>query len=361
MEIKAAIVCGDGVGPEMMGAALSALQTVCQKFSHTLSVYPVCACSEALEQGMDPLPDASLAQCLAVPAVLFGNTGLEKYRDRPLEERPEGALMKLRRSLAVTTNIRPVCCYPELSDFSPLKESVLAKGLDFVFVRDIAGGVLCSERVNGEGKYGREAYEYEYYNESIVSDTAHIAMELALKRKGRIANLDKSNVLASSRLWRKTVSRVAEEYPGLQLKHYYIDNAAMQIMEKPQDFDVLLTSNLFGDIISDEGTQMTGTPYLFGSAEISRNGHAIYTPNQLHHPDESVIGKNIVNPIGMISAAAMMLRFSFGLEREARVVENAVREVIRNGAATKDIWLPGRKLLGTEEMGQAVCSAIRRM
>ena len=266
--------------------------------------------------------------------------------------------MALRKALGVTTNIRPVRYYPELSEFSPLKERVLERGLDFAFVRDIVGGVLCSDKVSGEGKYGREAYEYEYYNEKIVSDTAHIAMKLAAGRRKKVANLDKSNVLASSRLWRQKVTEVAGEYPDIELSHYYIDNAAMRIMETPENFDVLVTSNLFGDIISDEGTQMTGTQYLYGSAELSRAGHAIYTPNQLHHPDESIIGKDVVNPLGMITAAAMMLRFSFGLEEEARTLEKAVSEVIRNGMATRDIWMPGKKLLGTEEMGQAVCEAI---
>lgn len=358
MKIETAVICGDGVGPEMMGAALSALKAVCKKYHHELVTYPVCACSKALELGKKPLPEESLQQCLAVPAVLFGNTGLEKYRDKPLQERPEGALMALRKALGVTTNIRPVRYYPELSEFSPLKERVLERGLDFAFVRDIVGGVLCSDKVSGEGKYGREAYEYEYYNEKIVSDTAHIAMKLAAGRRKKVANLDKSNVLASSRLWRQKVTEVAGEYPDIELSHYYIDNAAMRIMETPENFDVLVTSNLFGDIISDEGTQMTGTQYLYGSAELSRAGHAIYTPNQLHHPDESIIGKNIVNPLGMIAAAAMMLRFSFGLEEEARMLEKAVAEVVRNGMATRDIWMPGKRLLGTEEMGQAVCEAI---
>lgn len=361
MKIEAAVIAGDGVGPEMMAQALSVLGTVCEKYHHEWKIYPVCACSEALEQGKDPLPEDSLKQCLAVPAVLFGNSGLKKYRDRPLHERPEGALMKLRKMLKVTTNIRPVRCYPALTEFSPLKEEILARGLDFVFVRDIEGGVLCSDKVSKTGKYGKEAYEYEYYNEKIVSDTAHIAMKLAGMRKKKVANLDKSNVLASSRLWRQTVSQIAQQYPEIELSHDYIDHAAMRILESPQDFDVIVTSNLFGDIISDEGTQMTGTPYLYGSAEISRDGHAIYTPNQLHYPDESVIGKQVVNPIGMIASAALMLRFSFGLEEEAKVIEDAVAMVIQEGMATKDIWTPGKELMGTEEMGEAVCRKIRNI
>lgn len=360
MRIEAAVICGDGVGPEMMGPALSVLKTVCERYHHEWRLHLVCACSEALEQGKGPIPEESLRTCLSVPAVLFGNTGLKKYADQPLSQRPEGALMELRKALGVTTNIRPVRAYPELAEFSPLKKEVLGLGMDFVFVRDIEGGVLCSDKVSQEGKYGQEAYEYEYYNEKIVRDTAHIAMKLAESRRKKVANLDKSNVLASSRLWRQIVGQVAQEYPEIELSHYYIDNAAMRILESPQEFDVLVTSNLFGDIISDEGTQMTGTAYLYGSAEINRSGHAIYTPNQLHHPDESIIGKQVVNPIGMISAVALMFRFSFGLEREAQTIESAIEQVIRDGMATKDIWTPGRVLLGTEEIGTAVCEKVKQ-
>ena len=361
MKLEAAVIQGDGVGPEMMEEAVRVLQAVCRRFGHHLKLYPVLACSQAIEAGKEPLPQESLKICTQVPAVLFGNSGLKKYQDWPLDKRPEGALMILRKVLQVSTNIRPVRMYPSLKCFSPLKAERLEQGMDVAFVRDIAGGVFCSAKVQGNGDGGREAYEYEYYNETIVRKTAYTAFKLAKSRKNKVTNLDKSNVLGSSRLWRQTVQQVSEDFPDVELEHLYIDNAAMRIMETPENFDVLVTSNLFGDIISDEGTQMTGTQYLYGSAELSRAGHAIYTPNQLHHPDESIIGNNVVNPLGMIAAAAMMLRVSFGLEEEARMLEKAVAEVVRNGMATRDIWMPGKKLLGTEEMGQAVCKVISRV
>ncbi len=354
MILDVAVINGDGVGSEMMGSAVSVLQHVSEQFGHHLHLHIVPACGETIETCYDPLPSESLKICQSVPAVLFGNTGLRKYQKLPLEKRPEAALMGLRRGMGVTTNLRPVKSYPELSSFSPLKDSVLRSGLDFLFVRDIVGGVLCSDRIRSNGCFGREAYEYEYYNEKIVMDTAEIAFQIAKQRKKHVSNLDKSNVLESSKLWRQTLQTVAARYPDIDLCHYYIDHAAMKIMEKPGDFDVIVTSNLFGDIISDEGTQMTGTVYLYASAEINKEGRGIYTPNQLHHPDESIIGKNIVNPIGMIAAVALMLRSSFHLEEEASVIEDAIERVLQKGFATRDIWTKGKVLLSTEAMGSII-------
>lgn len=354
MRIEAAVIRGDGVGPEMMEPAVEVLQTVCSQFGHTLNLSYVPACSESIERCYHPLPQKSLEVCQSLPAVLFGNSGLSKYRNLPLEKRPEAALLGLRKGMGVTTNLRPVTYYPALSAFSPLKETVLKRGLDFVFVRDIVGGVFCSDKVRRSGINGQEAFEYEYYNEKIVMDTAQIAFSLAQNRKRKVTNLDKSNVLESSRLWRNMVERIAADYPEIQVKHDYIDHAAMQILATPETFDVIVTSNLFGDIISDEGTQMTGTPYMYASAEINRDGRGIYTPNQLHHPDESVIGKQVVNPIGMIMAAALMLRFTFKLEEEANVIERVVQKVIKEGFATRDIWTEGKRLVSTREMGQQI-------
>jgi len=359
MILDVAAVKGDGVGPEMMDPAIGIVQVICEKYGHHLNLQWVPACGETIESCYDPLPQDSLKKCQNARAVLFGNTGLKKYQRLPIEKRPEAALMGLRKGLGVTTNIRPVKYYPSLSSFSPLKERILSHGLDIVFVRDIVGGVLCSEKVSSIGLQGREAYEYEYYNETIVMETARIALKLAKLRGKKLANLDKSNVLESSQLWRQTIQRIAETDPEIVLEHYYIDNAAMRILDTPWKFDVIVTSNLFGDIISDEGTQMTGTPYLYASAEISRTGQGIYTPNQLHFPDESVIGRQVVNPIGMIAAAALMLRFTFCLEEEAADVERAIGAVLKDGYATKDIWKEGKTLLSTREMGERIAEKLR--
>lgn len=261
MKLEAAVIQGDGVGPEMMEEAVRVLQAVCRRFGHHLKLYPVLACSQAIEAGKEPLPQESLKICTQVPAVLFGNSGLKKYQDWPLDKRPEGALMILRKVLQVSTNIRPVRMYPSLKCFSPLKAE-------------------------------------------------------------------------------------------------YIDNAAMELIRNPGRFDVFVTSNLFGDIISDEGTELTGTPYLYPSAELSNTEQGIYTPNQLHYPDESVIGKDMVNPIGMIAAAAQMLRLSFGLEAEAGAIEEAIRQVLAANIATADIWHKGKILVGTKEMGKRIADEI---
>ena len=214
MKLEAAVIQGDGVGPEMMEEAVRVLQAVCRRFGHHLKLYPVLACSQAIEAGKEPLPQESLKICTQVPAVLFGNSGLKKYQDWPLDKRPEGALMILRKVLQVSTNIRPVRMYPSLKCFSPLKAERLEQGMDVAFVRDIAGGVFCSAKVQGNGDGGREAYEYEYYNETIVRKTAYTAFKLAKSRKNKVTNLDKSNVLGSSRLWRQTVQQVSEDFPS---------------------------------------------------------------------------------------------------------------------------------------------------
>ena len=205
MEMNIAVIPGDGIGPEITTAAIIVLEAIAEKYGHVLNLQYVKACSQSVEESGEPLPKEALETCLQADAVLLGNTGLEKYKNLPLSKRPEYALLKLRKELKVTTNIRPVHVYPELKLLSPLNQNALSKGLDYLFVRDIAGGVLCSDQVKGEGENGPEAYEYEYYNQKIVEETAGFAFELAKARKGKVVSLDKANVLGSSRLWRKTV------------------------------------------------------------------------------------------------------------------------------------------------------------
>lgn len=358
MILDVAVIKGDGVGSEMMKPALEALKEVCSLYGHKLNLNQVLAAGEAIETCYNPMPDESLEVCRKASAVLFGNTGLLKYRNLPLEKRPEYALGRLRRELKVTTNIRPVRLYEGLSQLSPLKEQITRRGFDFVFVRDIAGGVLCSEKVTSHGPFGQEAYEYEYYNEQIIRNTGKIAFELALARKKKLVSLDKANVLESSRLWRKTFQEMGNRHKEVSLNHCFIDTAAMKLMVAPWEFDVITTTNMFGDIISDEGTQMTGTPGLYASAELAKDMKGIYTPNQLHHPDESIIGKQIVNPVGMMGAVALMLRFSFKLEKEAQTLERAIEKALSNGYSTKDIWLKGRTLVGTDKMGEEIIKNI---
>ena len=333
MEMNIAVIPGDGIGPEITMAAITALEAVASKYGHVLNLQYVKACSESVEELGEPLPQTSLETCLNADAVLLGNTGLEKYKNLPLSKRPEYALLKLRKELKVTTNIRPVHVYPELKLLSPLNQNALSKGLDYLFVRDIAGG------------------EYEYYNQKIVEETAGFAFELAKARKGKVVSLDKANVLGSSRLWRKTVTEIGKEYPEVELTHEYIDSAALKLIRMPWYYDVILTSNLFGDIISDEGTGLTGTAGLFGSAELAASGKGLYTPNQLHYPDESVIGQQKVSPVGMIMALALMLRCTFHLEQEAAAIEKAVEKVLEQKFITEDMYYKGAKKVKTQEFG----------
>ncbi len=358
MILNVAVINGDGVGTEMMKPAIKVLECICKQYGHELELKYVIASGEAIDAFNDPIPEEALKTCLWASAVLFGNTGLSKYQNNPMDKRPEYALMELRKAIGVTTNIRPVFIYPELFDLSPLDNRIIKKGVDFVFVRDLAGGIYHSENINAVGKYGFEAYEYEYYNEMIVENTAKIAFDIASTRKKKVYNLDKANVLGSSKLWRNTVIEVAKQYPDVDLEHCYIDTAAMKIIVEPEAFDVIVTSNVFGDIIADEGTQITGTQYLYSSAEIRSDGKGLYTPNQLHHPDESIIGKQIVNPIGMIASVALMLELTFGLDEEARKIENAIKEVISRGYRTKDIAVEGEKWLTTDEIGDIIIEVI---
>lgn len=355
-----AVIYGDGVGPEMMEPALRVLDTVCKKYGHKMKIRTVLAAGQAIDQCGEPLPEESAEICRQADAVLFGNSGLKKYQHLPGDKRPEYALLKLRRELQVTTNIRPVRVYEPLKGFSPLKDHIMEKGMDIAFVRDIAGGVLNSDKIKGHGAYGREAYEYEYYNEEIVRKTAKIAFELAEVRKHQVLSLDKANVLESSRLWRQTVETVKQDFPETELSHCYVDTAAMQLIRTPWKYDVVLSSNMFGDIIADEGTEISGTPFLYGSAEISAEGKGIYTPNQLHWSDESAAGKQIVNPIGMIAAAALMLRFSFHMEREAAEIEKAIEQVISHGYATPDIQTEKSTAVGTDGMGELIAEELER-
>lgn len=355
MEINIAVIPGEGIGPEITEATEQVLKRVCEIYGHVLNITHVKACSSSIEETGEPLPKESLKKCLQADAVLLGNTGLEKYKNEPLTKRPEYALLKLRKELGVTTNLRPVRLYPALMELSPLNKNTLSGGLDYLFVRDIAGGVLCSEQVKGKGVHGPEAYEYEYYNQKIVEDTARFAFELAKGRRNKVVSLDKANVLGSSRLWRKTVTEIGKEYPEVELSHEYIDSAALKLIRRPWEYDVIFTANLFGDIISDEGTGLTGTAGLFGSAELSVSGKGLYTPNQLHYPDESLIGKQKVSPVGMIMAAALMLRCSFGLEKEAKTVEEAVEKVLEAKISTEDMKYPGAKIVLTGEMADFCC------
>lgn len=359
MEFNIAVINGDGIGPEIITEAVKVLKKVEELYDHKFNFHEVIGAGEAVDKVGSPLPEDTIEVCQKCIGTLVGNVGGSKWKNNPLELNPVRAVLNLRKKLDANINLRPIYLNKELFELSPLKERVLKDGIDIIMVRDIMGGMICSKRLTDDGFYGREASDIEYYNESIVRNMAKMGFELAMKRRKRLASLDKANVLASSKLWRTVVNEVSKQYPEVELEHYLIDNAAMEVIKDPNHFDVIIASNIFGDIMADEISQITGVADMLGSAEISTDGVGIYTPNQLHNPNEEIIGKNIANPIGMISSAALMLRHSMGLEAEAKAVETAINKVIREGYATEDIFFEGKTLVSTSKMGDLIVANLQ--
>lgn len=349
-----ALINGDGIGPEVVNEAKKVLKKIEEVSDIKFSIREVLATGEAIDKVGEPLPKESLEICKNSDAVIIGNIGGRKWRDYALDKKPERTIFILRKEFNASINIRPIITNINLIERSPLKKEIIEKGMDILVFRDIVGGVYCSEKVNNIGEFGREAWDTEYYNEKIIKALVVKGFESAMKRRKKLASLDKANAMASSVLWRKIVNEIAEDYPEVEVEHYYIDNASMEVLKDPSKFDVIVASNMFGDIIADELSQITGCPGILGSAEISSTGKGIYTPNQLHNEDESLIGKDKVNPIGLILSSALMLRHSLGLEEEAKKIENAVEEVLSQGYATYDIYSEGKRLVRCSQMGELI-------
>ncbi len=358
MEYNIALIKGDGIGPEVVDEAVKILKKVGEISNVNFKFTDVLAVGKAIDEVGEPLPKDSLEICKNSDAVIIGNIGGKKWISNPLNKKPEKAILTLRKELNAAVNLRPIFLNENLAYFSPLKKEITEKGIDILVVRDIVGGMLCSEKEVGTGKFGREASDKEYYNEEIIRNIAKQGFEAAIQRRKKLASLDKANALASSMLWREIVNEVAKDYPEVELQHYLIDNAAMEVIKEPSKFDVIIASNMFGDIISDEISQITGVAGILGSAELSYSRNGIFTPNQLHNEDETIVGKDIANPIGMILSSALMLRYSFGLNEEAKLIEDAVNKVIKEGYATRDLFTEGKKLVGTKEMGSLISSYI---
>lgn len=251
--------------------------------------------------------------------------------------------------------------YKSLADLSPLKNGIIGEGFNILMLRDLAGGMLMSKRYRGIGDHGKEAFDTEYYNEEIIKANACAAFEIARGRSKKVTSLDKAVILESSKLWREVVQEVSADYRDVSLVNQYIDDAAAQVITNPHNYDVILTSGMFGDILSDEISALAGTPNVLPSAELNHQGKGLFTPNQIHNKDYSIIGGDIANPIGSILSGAMMLRFAFGLEKESQTIEKAVRQVLNEKYATKDICLPGSKRIGTSEMGSIISEKIREI
>jgi len=357
MLLKLTVLPGDGVGPEVTREAVRVLESIASEFGHELRATEKNVGGAALLASNDPLPADTLEACLGSSAVLLGAVGGPAFDRYPPHLRPEAGLLRLRRELGVFANLRPAVCFPSLQDSSPLRPEII-RGTDVLIVRELLGGIYFGEPRKTEGETGsRVAIDTMRYRESEIERIAHIAFKLAQSRRRKVTSVDKANVLDCSRLWRDVVGRVGQQYSDVQLLHMYVDSAAMALVARPSEFDVVLTENMFGDILSDQAGAVVGSIGMLGSASIGGKV-GLYEPVHGSAPD--IAGKSIANPLGAILSAAMLLRHSFQLEREAAAIEAAVTRVLSEGARTRDLAKPGQAAVTTEEMGRVVVQALRR-
>ena len=356
MEYNIAVIKGDGIGPEVVDAATSVLDKVGEKYGHSFRYEYVLAGGAAIDQVGECLPSETVRICKESDGVLLGAVGGPKWDDVPGDQRPERALLGLRKELGLYANLRPAMVFDELSAASPLKAEIIAGGLDILVVRELTGGIYFGERATKETPEGLVAYDVEKYSEGEIRRIAKTAFDMAMKRNRHVTSVDKANVLDSSRLWRKIVAEVAGDYPEVTLDNMYVDNAAMQLVRNPKQFDVILTSNIFGDILSDEASQITGSIGMLPSASLADGNFGMYEPVHGSAPD--IAGKNIANPLATILSVAMMLRYTLGLSDEADAIEKAVDQFLKNGYRTFDIAGDGDTPLGTRETGEKVAELV---
>ena len=357
--MKIAVLPGDGIGPEIVAEAVKVLNALGPKFD--LETAPVGGA--AYEAAGHPLPPATLELAKKADAILFGAVGDWKYDTLARELRPEQAILGLRKHLELFANFRPAICYPELTAASSLKPEIIA-GLDILIIRELNGdiyfgqprGVRNSELPLFKG--AREGYDTMHYSEPEVERIGRVAFEAARKRGKKVCSVDKANVLETSQLWREVMIRISKEYPDVELSHMYVDNAAMQLVKAPKAFDVVVTGNLFGDILSDEAAMLTGSIGMLPSASLDKNNEGLYEPSHGSAPD--IAGKGIANPLATILSAAMMLRYSLGMASESDRIEAAVQKVLAQGLRTADIYTEGTQKVSTVQMGDAVVAALSK-
>ena len=335
MEKHIALLRGDGIGPEIVDSAVRVLTVVAEKFGHTFTFTPYLIGGAAIDATGAPLPQETVDGCLAADSVLLGAVGGPKWDSLPANLRPEKGLLGIRAAMGLYTNLRPAKLYPALKEECPLRADIVAQGFDLMMVRELTGGIYFGERGRREGQYGPEAYDTEAYSVMEVERIARAAFDAARKRRKNVISIDKANVLETSRLWRETVHRIAEEYPDVTVTDMLVDNAAMQLVRRPSQFDVVVTSNMFGDILSDEASQITGSIGMLPSASLGATTRGLYEP--IHGSAPDIAGQNKANPIATILSAAMMLRYAFDMTDEADCIENAVDAVLNDGLRTADI------------------------
>ena len=360
MEYKIALIPGDGIGPEIVAEAKKVLDRVCEKYSHKFSYTEVLLGGASIDAHGVPLTEEAIAQAKASDAVLMGSIGGDAktspwYKLEP-SKRPEAGLLAIRKALNLFANLRPAYLYNELRDACPLRDEIIGDGFDMIIVRELTGGLYFGARKTTEENGVRTAVDTLSYNENEIRRIAIKAFEIARKRRNKVTSVDKANVLDSSRLWRSVVEDVAKDYPDVTLEHMLVDNCAMQLVRDPKQFDVILTENMFGDILSDEASMVTGSIGMLSSASLNETKLGLYEPSHGSAPD--IAGQNKANPIATILSAAMMLRYSLDLDKEADAVEAAVQKVLTEGYRTGDIMSDECKLVGTKEMGDLIADAI---
>ncbi len=350
------VLKGDGIGPEIVDQAIKVLDAVCKKYSHTFNYTEVDIGGCSIDKYGVPITKEGMEICKAADSVLLGAVGGPKWDNLDPSIRPEKALLAVRSELGLFANLRPTKLFLQLADSSPLKESIVGNGIDLMIVRELTGGIYFGNRriesVNGE----KVATDEMTYSEHEIERIGRVAFESARKRGGKLASVDKANVLDSSRLWRATMHRLANEYTDVEYSDILVDNTAMQLIKNPAQFDVIVTENMFGDILSDEASMLTGSIGMMPSASLSEGTLGMYEP--IHGSAPDIAGRNIANPIGTIMSAAMMLRYSFGMPAEADDIENAVNKALDDGYRTGDIYKEGTTKVGCSEMGNIIASYI---
>ena len=360
MEYTIAAISGGGIGSEIVREAKKVLDKIGQKYGHKFNYEDVLMGGISIDTYGVPLTDEALETAKKSDAVLLGavggNVGNSRWYDVAPNLRPEAGLLAIRKGLNLFANIRPAYLYNDLAGACPLKKEIIGDGFDMVIVRELTGGLYFGERHTETVDGVEQATDTLVYSEKEIRRVAIKAFEIAMKRKKKVTSVDKANVLDSSRLWRKVVAEVAKDYPEVTLENMLVDNCAMQLVMNPRQFDVILTENMFGDILSDEASMITGSIGMLSSASLNESKFGLYEPSHGSAPD--IAGKDIANPIATILSAAMMLRFSFDLDKEADAIEDAVRKVLADGYRTVDIMDEGMKQVGTTEMGNLICERI---
>lgn len=360
MDFNIAVIAGDGIGPEIVTEAKKVLDKVGSKFGHKFNYTEVLMGGASIDVHGVPLTDEALMTAKNSDSVLLGavggDVGNSRWYDVAPNLRPEAGLLALRKGLELFANIRPAYLYSELKEACPLKESIAKNGFDMVIMRELTGGIYFGERKTEEVDGILKATDVLTYDENEIRRIAIKGFDIAMKRRKKVTSVDKANVLDSSRLWRKVVAEVSEDYPEVELENMLVDNCAMQLVKDPAQFDVILTENMFGDILSDEASMITGSIGMLSSASLGKTKLGLYEPSHGSAPD--IAGKDLANPIATILSAAMMLRYSFDLDKEAAAVEEAVDKVLKEGYRTTDIYSEGMKKAGTKEMGSLIADRI---